>query len=236
MKQTVTALLLVLITALGFGAFSSTASAAPAGREESDTTCTGRLVAIRINALEDSGTTTVGSDFDVTGQVTALDREALGLQPAEDVNAVIDFIRVQQNGTPVRTIPGSDGFFRGVVLVLAGTSQIVVSVSIDSGDDLEDLTCKVLMTNTTAGESEATTTTTVAVPAAGGGVVPTTVPSVPTNPSVLGATATATTTAAPVQGELALTGKSSLPLGLLGVSLAALGAGLLLAQRKLRLS
>ena len=172
MKQTVTALLLVLITALGFGAFSSTASAAPAGRQGSGDPCSSEvLVAFRVNAQND-------------------DSELF--TPLPDPPNPCDEIGPTTSTTTTTAVAG-------------GATPV---------------------TKDTLPKTTTSTTTTIPVSV-----------EAPT-PQVLGATATATTaaTAAPVQGELALTGKSALPLGLVGVSLAALGAGLLLAQRKRRLS
>ncbi|MEX0766893.1 MAG: hypothetical protein WD029_00295 [Microthrixaceae bacterium] len=235
MKQSVRTLLVLLLAASGTVAFSHSALAATSGSSSGGTTCTGRLISIRINALEDSSTTPDGSDFDVTGQVIAIDREALGLAPGQDIDAVIDFIGVFQNGDGVRTITASDGFFRGVVSVLEAESTVSVEVSIDSGDDLEELTCEVDFPGASRSETTTTTTTAVTTTTTGGGAVPTTTPTSTVRPSVKGVNATAAPTPAAVQGELALTASNSWPLAILGISMAALGFGLLLAERKLRL-
>lgn len=171
----------------------------------------------------------------------------LGLGVDESISNVIDSITASLNGGAGVDAEGEGGSIRASLSpIQTGENTITVKVDIDTGDDEEELTCKFKVT----GVSETPTTTLVPVDDAAtaptADVSTTTVPTATTVPaagavptaaaSVQGASATssAATPAASPQSELAFTGKSSVPLGLLGLALALLGAGLLMIERKQR--
>ncbi|MEI7888646.1 MAG: hypothetical protein WCJ04_14775 [Actinomycetes bacterium] len=202
-----------------------------------------------LNGPEANSTAPTGSTVDVRGRIISAPGADLGLGVDESISNVIDSLTASLNGGAGVQAEGEGGSIRALLSPLqTGENTIAVAVSIDTGDDLERLTCKFKVT----GVSETPTTTLVPVddaataPTADAstttvpGSSTTSVPTATTVPtagaSVQGAslTASAATPAASPQSELAFTGKSSLPLGLLGLALALLGAGLLMIERAQR--
>ena len=260
MKHTVRVLLLLAVTTLGLSALSGSASATtstPRGKLPS-VTCSGSLVSIVLNLPEANSTAPTGSTVEVLGRIISAPDADLGLGVDESISNVIDSLTAALNGGAGVQAEGEGGSIRARLSPLqTGENTILVAVSIDTGDDLERLTCKLKVT----GVSDTSPTTLVpagddaaAVPTATVPLSPTTslpgstatsdpgspttsVPTAGAAASVQGASATssAATPAASPQGELAFTGKSSVPLGLLGLALALLGAGLLMIERKQRL-
>ena len=255
MKNTVRILLLLAVTTLGLSALSGSASATtstPRGDLPS-VTCSGRLVSIKLNGPRANSTAPTGSTVEVLGRIISAPGADLGLGLDEGISNVIDSLTASLNGGAKVQAEGEGGSIRASLSPLqTGENTITVAVSIDTGDDEEELTCKLKVT----GVSETPTTTlvpvddaataptadvsTTTVPGSSTTTVPgspaTTVPTTGAAASVQGASATssAATPAASPQSELALTGKSSVPLGLLGLALALLGAGLLMIERKQR--
>jgi hypothetical protein len=256
MKYTVRVLLLLAVTTLGLSALSGPASATtstPRGKLPS-VTCSGSLVSIVLNGPEANSTAPTGSTVDVLGRIISAPDADLGLGVDESISNVIDSLTASLNGGAGVQAEGEGGSIRALLSPLqTGENTITVAVSIDTGDDLERLSCKLKVTGVsetptttlvpvdddaaTAPTADASTTT---IPGSSTTTVPgspaTTVPTTGAGVSVLGASRTspAATPAASPQGELAFTGKSSLPLGLLGLALALLGAGLLMIERKQR--
>ena len=252
MKNTVRILLLLAVTTLGLSALSGSASATtstPRGQLPS-VTCSGSLVSIVLNGPAANSTAPTGSTVDVLGRIISAPDADLGLGVDESISNVIDSLTAALNGGAGVQAEGEGGSIRASLSPLqTGENTITVAVSIDTGDDLERLTCKLKVT----GVSDTSTTTLVPVDGDAAAAPTATVPPSPTT-SVPGSTATsvptagaaasvqgasitssAATPAASPQGELAFTGKSSVPLGLLGLALALLGAGLLMIERKQRL-
>ena len=252
MKHTVRVLLLLAVTTLGLSALSGSASATtstPRGKLPS-VTCSGSLVSIVLNLPEANSTAPTGSTVEVIGRIISAPDADLGLGLDESISNVIDSLTAALNGGAGVQAEGEGGSIRARLSPLqTGENTILVAVSIDTGDDLERLTCKLKVT----GVSDTSTTTLVPVDGDAAAAPTATVPPSPTT-SVPGSTATsvptagaaasvqgasitssAATPAASPQGELAFTGKSSVPLGLLGLALALLGAGLLMSERKQRL-
>lgn len=246
MKHTVRVLLLLAVTTLGLSALSGSASAATSTPRAilPSVTCSGSLVTIVLNLPEANSTAPTGSTVEVIGRIVSAPDADLGLGLDESISNVIDSLTAALNGGAGVQAEGEGGSIRARLSpIQTGENTILVAVSIDTGDDLERLTCKLKVT----GVSDTSTTTLVpvdgdAAAAPTADVSTTTVPtatSVPTAgaaASVQGAsiTSSAATPAASPQGELAFTGKSSVPLGLLGLALALLGAGLLMVERKQR--
>ncbi len=240
MKNTVRILLLLAVTTLGLSALSGSASATtstPRGDLPS-VTCSGRLVSIKLNGPRANSTAPTGSTVEVLGRIISAPGADLGLGLDEGISNVIDSLTASLNGGARVQAEGEGGSIRASLSPLqTGENTITVAVSIDTGDDEEELTCKLKVT----GVSETPTTTLVPVDDAAtaptADVSTTTVPAAGAAVSVQGAslTAPAATPAASPQTELAFTGKSSVPLGLLGLALALLGAGLLMIERKQRL-
>lgn len=243
MKHTVRVLLLLAVTTLGLSALSGSASATTSAPRESrsSVTCSGRLVSIVLNGPEANSTAPTGSTVEVLGRIISAPGADLGLGSDESISNVIDSLGASLNGGARVEAEGEGGSIRASLSPLqTGENTITVSVDIDTGDDEEELTCKFKVT----GVSETPTTTLVPVDDAAttptADVSTTTVPTATTVPaaaaSVQGAalTAPAATPAASPQTELAFTGKSSVPLGLLGLALALLGTGLLMIERKQR--
>jgi hypothetical protein len=207
------------------------------------------LVTIVLNLPEANSTAPTGSTVEVIGRIISAPDADLGLGLDESISNVIDSLTAALNGGAGVQAEGEGGSIRARLSPLqTGENTITVAVSIDTGDDLERLTCKLKVT----GVSDTSTTTLVPVDGDAAAAPTATVPpspttSVPGSPatsvptagaaaSVQGAsiTSSAATPAASPQGELAFTGKSSVPLGLLGLALALLGAGLLMIERKQR--
>jgi hypothetical protein len=208
------------------------------------------LVSIVLNGPAANSTAPTGSTVDVLGRIISAPDADLGLGVDESISNVIDSLTAALNGGAGVQAEGEGGSIRASLSPLqTGENTITVAVSIDTGDDLERLTCKLKVT----GVSDTSTTTLVPVDGDAAAAPTATVPPSPTT-SVPGSTATsvptagaaasvqgasitssAATPAASPQGELAFTGKSSVPLGLLGLALALLGAGLLMIERKQRL-
>ena len=237
MKHTVRVLLLLAVTTLGLSALSGSASATTSTPRESrsSVTCSGSLVSIELTGPEANSTAPTGSTVEVLGRIVIVD---------ESISDVILDVRAKLNGAEGVEAGGEGGSIRASLSPLQqGENIILVGVLINK----ELFSCKLKV----IGVSETSTTTLVPVDDAAttptADVSTTTVPTattvpaagaVPTAPaSVQGASATssAATPAASPQSELAFTGKSSLPLGLLGLALALLGAGLLMIERKQRL-
>ena len=251
MKYTVRVLLLMAVTTLGLSALSGSASAATSTPRAilPSVTCSGSLVSIVLNGPEANSTAPTGSTVDVLGRIISAPDADLGLGVDESISNVIDSLTASLNGGAGVQAEGEGGSIRALLSPLqTGENTITVAVSIVTGDDLERLTCKLKVT----GVSDTSTTTLVPVDGDAAAAPTATVPpspttSVPGSPatsvptagaaaSVQGAsiTSSAATPAASPQGELAFTGKSSVPLGLLGLALALLGAGLLMIERKQR--
>ncbi|KLR61215.1 hypothetical protein IMCC26207_10854 [Actinobacteria bacterium IMCC26207] len=249
MKHTVRVLLLLAVTTLGLSALSGSASATTSTPRAivPSTTCSGSLVSIVLNGPGGSSTAPTGSTVEVRGRIIMAPGADLGLGVDESISNVIDSITASLNGGAGVDAEGEGGSIRASLSpIQTGENTITVKVDIDTGDDEEELTCKFKVT----GVSETPTTTLVPVDDAAtaptADVSTTTVPTATTVPaagavptaaaSVQGASATssAATPAASPQSELAFTGKSSVPLGLLGLALALLGAGLLMIERKQR--
>ena len=251
MKHTVRVLLLLAVTTLGLSALSGSASAATSTPRAilPSVTCSGSLVTIVLNLPEANSTAPTGSTVEVIGRIISAPDADLGLGLDESISNVIDSLTAALNGGAGVQAEGEGGSIRARLSPLqSGENTITVAVSIDTGDDLERLTCKLKVT----GVSDTSTTTLVPVDGDAAAAPTATVPpspttSVPGSPatsvptagaaaSVQGAsiTSSAATPAASPQGELAFTGKSSVPLGLLGLALALLGAGLLMIERKQR--
>ena len=251
MKHTVRVLLLLAVTTLGLSALSGSASAATSTPRAilPSVTCSGSLVTIVLNLPEANSTAPTGSTVEVIGRIISAPDADLGLGLDESISNVIDSLTAALNGGAGVQAEGEGGSIRARLSPLqTGENTITVAVSIDTGDDLERLTCKLKVT----GVSDTSTTTLVPVDGDAAAAPTATVPpspttSVPGSPatsvptagaaaSVQGAsiTSSAATPAASPQGELAFTGKSSVPLGLLGLALALLGAGLLMFERKHR--
>lgn len=251
MKHTVRVLLLLAVTTLGLSALSGSASAATSTPRAilPSVTCSGSLVTIVLNLPEANSTAPTGSTVEVIGRIISAPDADLGLGLDESISNVIDSLTAALNGGAGVQAEGEGGSIRARLSPLqTGENTITVAVSIDTGDDLERLTCKLKVT----GVSDTSTTTLVPVDGDAAAAPTATVPpspttSVPGSPatsvptagaaaSVQGAsiTSSAATPAASPQGELAFTGKSSVPLGLLGLALALLGAGLLMIERKQR--
>jgi hypothetical protein len=207
------------------------------------------LVTIVLNLPEANSTAPTGSTVEVIGRIISAPDADLGLGLDESISNVIDSLTAALNGGAGVQAEGEGGSIRARLSpIQTGENTILVAVSIDTGDDLERLTCKLKVT----GVSDTSTTTLVPVDGDAAAAPTATVPpspttSVPGSPatsvptagaaaSVQGAsiTSSAATPAASPQGELAFTGKSSVPLGLLGLALALLGAGLLMIERKQR--
>ncbi|MCX6523942.1 MAG: hypothetical protein NTX58_04115 [Actinobacteria bacterium] len=198
-------------------------------------------MSIVLNGPEANSTAPTGSTVEVLGRIISAPGADLGLGSDESISNVIDSLGASLNGGARVEAEGEGGSIRASLSPLqTGENTITVSVDIDTGDDEEELTCKFKVT----GVSETPTTTLVPVDDAAttptADVSTTTVPTATTVPaaaaSVQGAalTAPAATPAASPQTELAFTGKSSVPLGLLGLALALLGTGLLMIERKQR--
>ncbi len=251
MKHTVRVLLLLAVTTLGLSALSGSASAATSTPRAilPSVTCSGSLVTIVLNLPEANSTAPTGSTVEVIGRIISAPDADLGLGLDESISNVIDSLTAALNGGAGVQAEGEGGSIRARLSpIQTGENTITVAVSIDTGDDLERLTCKLKVT----GVSDTSTTTLVPVDGDAAAAPTATVPpspttSVPGSPatsvptagaaaSVQGAsiTSSAATPAASPQGELAFTGKSSVPLGLLGLALALLGAGLLMIERKQR--
>ena len=245
MKNTVRILLLLAVTTLGLSALSGSASATTSTPRESrsSVTCSGSLVSIELTGPEANSTAPTGSTVEVLGRIISAPGADLGLGSDESISNVIDDALVSLNGGARVDAAGEGGSIRASLSpIQSGENTITVEVDIDATDDQEELTCKFKVT----GVSETPTTTLVPVDDAAtaptADVSTTTVPTATTVPttgaaaSVQGASATssAATPAASPQSELAFTGKSSVPLGLLGLALALLGAGLLMIERKQR--
>lgn len=251
MKHTVRVLLLLAVTTLGLSALSGSASAATSTPRAilPSVTCSGSLVTIVLNLPEANSTAPTGSTVEVIGRIISAPDADLGLGLDESISNVIDSLTAALNGGAGVQAEGEGGSIRARLSpIQTGENTILVAVSIDTGDDLERLTCKLKVT----GVSDTSTTTLVPVDGDAAAAPTATVPpspttSVPGSPatsvptagaaaSVQGAsiTSSAATPAASPQGELAFTGKSSVPLGLLGLALALLGAGLLMIERKQR--
>ena len=240
MKHTVRVLLLLAVTTLGLSALSGSASATtstPRGDLPS-VTCSGRLVSIKLNGPRANSTAPTGSTVEVLGRIISAPGADLGLGLDEGISNVIRDVGANLNGAEGVEAEGEGGSIRASLSPLqTGENIILVGVYIVTGDDEEELTCKLKVT----GVSETPTTTLVPVDDAAtaptADVSTTTVPTASAPVSVQGAslTAPAATPAASPQSELAFTGKSSVPLGRLGLALALLGAGLLMIERKQRL-
>ena len=252
MKHTVRVLLLLAVTTLGLSALSGSASAATSTPRAilPSVTCSGSLVTIVLNLPEANSTAPTGSTVEVIGRIISAPDADLGLGLDESISNVIDSLTAALNGGAGVQAEGEGGSIRARLSpIQTGENTILVAVSIDTGDDLERLTCKLKVT----GVSDTSTTTLVPVDGDAAAAPTATVPPSPTT-SVPGSTATsvptagaaasvqgasitssAATPAASPQGELAFTGKSSVPLGLLGLALALLGTGLLMIERKQRL-
>ena len=256
MKHTVRVLLLLAVTTLGLSALSGSASATTSTPRAivPSVSCSGRLVTIVLNFPGGSSTAPTGSTVEVLGRIISAPGADLGLGSDESISNVIDDVVVSLNGGARVDAAGEGGSIRASLSpIQSGENTITVEVDIDATDDQEELTCKFKVT----GVSETPTTTlvpvddaataptadvsTTTVPGSSTTTVPgspaTTVPTTGAAASVQGASATssAATPAASPQSELAFTGKSSVPLGLLGLALALLGAGLLMIERKQRL-
>ena len=250
MKHTVRVLLLLAVTTLGLSALSGSASATTSAPRESrsSVSCSGRLVSIVLNGPEANSTAPTGSTVEVLGRIISAPGADLGLGSDESISNVIDDALVSLNGGARVDAAGEGGSIRASLSpIQSGENTITVEVDIDATDDQEELTCKFKVTGVsetstttlvpvddaattpTADVSTTTVPTATTVPAAG------TVPTAPASVQGASATAPAATPAASPQSELAFTGKSSLPLGLLGLALALLGAGLLTIERKQRL-
>ena len=255
MKHTVRVLLLLAVTTLGLSALSGSASATTSTPRAilPSVTCSGSLVTIVLNGPEANSTAPTGSTVEVLGRIISAPDADLGLGVDESISNVIDSLTAALNGGSGVQAEGEGGSIRARLSpIQTGENTILVAVSIDTGPDLERLTCKLKVTGVsdtstttlvpvddaaTAPTADASTTT---VPGSSTTTVPgspaRTVPTTGAGASVQGASATssAATPAASPQGELAFTGKSSVPLGLLGLALALLGAGLLMIERKQR--
>ena len=171
------------------------------------------VVRCSIDSPSNASTAIVGSTLLLSGSVNDADR----------INFTLSY---NFNNGPNTSLPLINfKFQQNLSPVIEGENKIVVGgeVANDDGTLRGVFTCSVQV----IGVLETTTTTTSVPPTIPDNTLPNS-----TGASTQGAGSTRSSPAATPEAELALTGKSSLPLGFMGLALALLGTGVLGIARK----